>query len=780
MSFPERRVGLVLWLWIGGCADGAAPPVADGLCPAPEVRSATILNQVFPRVGTSLDLASLMVAADLDGDLQSEIIMVDPAGDRVHVIQFARTDQGATTTEDISHVVGRYPLGVAVGDVDADGCADIVTANFADDDVSVLSCPASMGAARHRRIAVGAGPRAVEVVDIDGDAIPEIVVAGALDGSLTAVSLIGADVIVWEPLCGSPGTTAIAARVRDERADLWLLNTELDLWTAVTPTQERGFRAGGSSGTASSPVQDAVVDGETGTPGGLAIRGLFGDLVVHPVSPSGELGDASSRTGVSASLSILAREPDADGSRQLLSLTTRHGLVAFGVDGALQQMSAYPASEAGRLYHLLLLDLASEVGNERVVARVSDSGEIALLGNHVATDDFGSSEATATAIGQSSVQSVADLNADGINDVLIFDTSVGLGGVLLGGSLSAEALPLPAEVAEKSGHLVVGSFDDDENIDLAFISYDLDAIVTLKGSGDGRFTVAAQTAIPEKAFYLAAGDVSGDGLDDLVLTASWPVADRRVAYLAAGEMVFDPKPVALPGAGGEPFIRDVDGIGRLDLVFAPGLPVPQLEVLIATGPDGFVARESLKLGQRGGGPEIVDVDRDGILDLIACGSPSFDPTYEGPDGLLVFRGGEDRVFGPVTAIGVGGAEIPGAPAVESVTRFRCGGLYVLSAPEATTVMTHGVIEYASGERYAAALTFLGGSAAEGPAKYVRGELLPGLAAEEAMHGDFTGDAVMDLLGRDATDAPVLVKGRRASAYAPFGTPGRAPMGAKPP
>lgn len=783
MSARERWFGAVLLLGVDGCGAGAAVPVVEGLCPAHEAQSAAS-RELQPRAAASLDLAGLMEAADLDGDGQSEVVMVDPARDRVHVTRISRSKQGVFRGDMTSHDVGRRPLGVAVGDVDADGCTDIVTANFEDDDISVLSCPAAPDGGSQRRIAVGAGPRAVEVVDLDADGAVEVVVAGALDGSLSALSLEGAEVRVWDPLCGSPGTTAIAVRAGADFTQLWQVNTELDLLTAATPVGGRGFVAGAASRTARSPAQALVVDVD-GVDGvdDLVIRGLFGDVVVHSGGSPGGLGDGSPWSEVSPSLAVLGLESGGEGPGPILNLTARHGLVAARGGRSVMQVSGAPAPAQGRLYHLLALALATDLGIEGMIGRVDDSGAVSLLRADPRSSSFGSSGAVTWLEQSTAVQVIADFDGDGLDDLLVA-TGPGEAGVRLGGALEADAIALPMAVAGESVGLVAGSFDGDAHLDLAFISYEGDALVTLRGVGDGSFTVAGSTPIAEYAYTMVAGDISGDGLDDIVLTASSPVPERRVAYLADGDLGFVPEAVILPGSGGKPFIRDVDGSGRLDLVFHGYLPTSNLEVIIATGADDFVMRERVKQGQLGGGPEVVDLDGDGVLDLIGCGSPSADPFDASPDGLLVFPGGEGGIFGEVVAVGVGDTEIPGAPVGEAVRRFRCDGLHVTAmpavtaAPAAITVLLYGALEYASGQRYLAALTFAGGRG-EGPASYVRGELLPRLTGVDTKHGDFTGDGVVDLVGDDLQGAMVLLEGRSSVTYAPFGSLTLLPPGVEP-
>ena len=760
---------MVAW---AGCT-GAIDVVEDrGLCPA--VVGSADPRRAVERGYVSLDLAGRVEAVDLDGDGLSEVVMLDPTEDRVHVTRVGSTESGGLVGERTSFAVGRRPHAVAAGDVDGDGCVDVVTANFAEDDISVLACPSRGGTVVETRISAGSGPRAVEIVDLDGDGAQEVVVAGALDGSLAVFTIAGDDINRWDPLCGSPGTTALAANIGDEKNELWLVNTELGLLTVVEASSARGLLAGSSSPTAPSPVQSVIVDVNHDSAPDVVVRGLLGDVVVHAGAASGGLEAVAARADVSGSVGVLGTGRAGEVPQVLLSLTQRHGLVAAEGELPAEQRSVLPAPEAGRLYHLLTLDRPEE----SLIGRVDDTGEVMLLRGHAAPRFDASSSVTVRAAA-TAVLARADVDADGRDDLLLMDAFTGAAEIRLGGAPET-ALALPEGVLGRSASFVVGSFDDDVHLDIAFISLEEEALITLRGVGDGTFTVAATMAITERTFAMVAGDISGDGLTDVVFTSSEPVPGTRVAYLATGESKFATEPVVLPGTGGEPQIVDIDGTGGMDLVFEQWSPTPRLQVILAAGPEGFKVRESLTLGGLGAGPVTVDLDRDGALDLVGCGAPSFDPFSEEPDGLLVFLGGVDGKFGEVQAFGVRDAEVPGSPVGGAVSNFSCEGLDVVNSPGLTLVVTHGVLEFAPGERYAAVLTFAGQPEGPRPARYLRGSLLPRLAAEETRHGDFTGDGILDLVGFDHEDALVIVEGRPSVVYASAGSIDLLPPGVSQP
>jgi hypothetical protein len=72
--------------------------------------------------------------------------------------------------------VGALPLDVATGDLDGDLAPDVVTANAASGDVSILFNDGAANLAPQTRIPVGGDPRSVAVGDLDGDGDNDIAV----------------------------------------------------------------------------------------------------------------------------------------------------------------------------------------------------------------------------------------------------------------------------------------------------------------------------------------------------------------------------------------------------------------------------------------------------------------------------------------------------------------------------------------------------------------------------------------------------------------------------
>ncbi|MGQ4371051.1 VCBS repeat-containing protein [Streptomyces violaceoruber] len=226
--------------------------------------------------------------------------------------------------------------------------------------------------------------------------------------------------------------------------------------------------------------------------------------------------------------------------------------------------------------------------------------------------------------------------------------------------------------------LAGGDFDGDGHPDLVFGLGSDKGLLKGPFGRDGTPAGTGRVAAPrrpapdvESANYddLVAGDLDGDGVDDLVSIhdadtggeVPWRDRSQPVSYLRGGRDGFtQPGDVRLPDAG-EGAIGDVDGDGVDDLVLSPrGGDASRSSVTVVYGSqDGPGTRTTTVDRDTPGVPgaepqdedavltslDTGDVNGDGYADVVA-GAPRWDVYGEpGPEQVLFLAGGPDGLSG---------------------------------------------------------------------------------------------------------------------------------------
>lgn len=226
--------------------------------------------------------------------------------------------------------------------------------------------------------------------------------------------------------------------------------------------------------------------------------------------------------------------------------------------------------------------------------------------------------ATAVATGDLNGDGVTDLATVG-NDTVAVHLSDGVGAVA---TTTYERVDEFGHVAYTGVEVLDG--DDDGDLDLAVFDYFERA--GLGGArlwvNDGTSDLVAGPFVGPGGFGrdLAAGDVDGDGADDLV------VADENATRVSIGNGTAPSTDVELPDGGGwAADVADVDGDGLDDVLvgrspFLPGGPAAAgVAVYLATGSGTFAAPTFVPTDASTPFVQAVrvgDVDRDGAIDIV--------------------------------------------------------------------------------------------------------------------------------------------------------------------
>lgn len=241
---------------------------------------------------------------------------------------------------------------------------------------------------------------------------------------------------------------------------------------------------------------------------------------------------------------------------------------------------------------------------------------------------------------------MADLNGDGKLDIVVANEKSSDASVLLGdgngGFSPARGSPFPA--GPSPNDIVVGDFNRDGHLDLAFANHETQHLTVLLGDGRGGFSPAPSSpftvTVRPHVHGIAAGDFNGDGNLDLV-TDSW-AEDRLEILFGDGKGSF-----RMPGSnvavGKHPYQRvrvaDLDGDGKADIV-SPNLEGGNVTILLGDGKGDFrqPSGSPFPCGDSPFNVAIGDVNADGIPDLAIVNSPTSTADRSGRDGLTILIG----------------------------------------------------------------------------------------------------------------------------------------------
>jgi hypothetical protein len=155
---------------------------------------------------------------------------------------------------------------------------------------------------------------------------------------------------------------------------------------------------------------------------------------------------------------------------------------------------------------------------------------------------------------------IADWDGDGIDDLLLGGLTMH---IMLG---KGDATFAPEQNCGVKGG-PVGDFDHDGKLDMAWLDQRLHHLITMFGSGTCAFSPRTDYPVPSEPRNLGAGDISGDGLVDLVV-AQVAQVNRTSFFLGKADGTFSTGPDLDIDTYGQMFIVDVTGDGRADIVVA--------------------------------------------------------------------------------------------------------------------------------------------------------------------------------------------------------------------
>jgi hypothetical protein len=402
---------------------------------------------------------------------------------------------------------GNLPNALIAGDFTGSGLSDLAVANISGSNVSIFLAKPDGFFVTPSNVPLGVGATDLHAADLTGTGIPDLVTVNPQTNTVT-VQLGQGDGTFQAPTAYAVGRKPRSVTVADLTG-----SGVLDLIVVNEGDRTLSVLMGNGAGTFQPAQTIAPVLDDAAIPERVAVGDFDGDGKPDLAILERFMNGQNDRSGVL----VLHGNGDGTFSQNLPDRT-----VPFFVNDFLTNFIL----QAADLRHNGTLDLVLGGGLPGVAVLLGNGDGTFGVPRFLSTGHFTPNVARAAV--------VADVNGDGIPDILVADDEVGNPGnlsVLLGNGDGTfkPAVLYPVDFAPLS--LTVGDFFGDGTLGVATANFNRETVSVLRGNGDGTFGPATNYLVGSSPGQIASGDFNGDGAPDLaVLHTSQTRGDLSIVF----------------------------------------------------------------------------------------------------------------------------------------------------------------------------------------------------------------------------------------------------------